>query len=352
MPEGEASQTQNPSQNASRGASRARRGRGRGGRGRGQLHGPAQGTQGQPVSPPDSSENPSIPTADLPQHESATSANSSRPSRGGRGRRGPRQSERGGARHSAPRAPQPGPSRRFGGHLTVEADDAAPGTPSLSAEAVEFVPGQPVLPRVKPRQSEASKQPEVRLPKSTAADLGTRIHEDISNGNYECAVCTDEVLRKSHVWSCNVCWTVVHLNKTLPGHQRSRKRRIYGDVPAVTPNYPMSQAHTTAGVERTLTRDPPVPRFLHTRADRHAQNPGEHALILVASNATLALVRRVPSWGLHSLAFVGRTPPRNCAERPTTKMAGAARRFAAIFCPVESIFAQIHAILDSVETAI
>lgn len=24
-------------------------------------------------------------------------------------------------------------------------------------------------------------------------------------------MCTDEVLRKSHVWSCNVCWTVVHL---------------------------------------------------------------------------------------------------------------------------------------------
>jgi hypothetical protein len=114
----------------------------------------------------------------------------------------------------------------------------------------------------------------------------------------------------------------------------------------------MSQAHIIAGVERTLTRDPPVPLFLHTLADRHAQNPGERALILVASNVTLGLVHRVILWGLHNLAFVGRIPLRNCAERPITKTAGVARRFAAIFCPVESIFAQIHVTPDSVEIAI
>ncbi|KAL7800513.1 hypothetical protein V8C43DRAFT_209088 [Trichoderma afarasin] len=212
MPEGEASQAQSQAQGASRGASRARRGRGRGGRGRGHHTGSTHGTQGQPASHAESSENPTTPTAVPSQQEAASSSNPSRSSRGGRGgRRGPRQGERGGARQSAPRGPQPGPTRRFGGHLTVEADETPSDALSLSAEAPEFVPGQPVLPRAKPRQAEASKQPEVKLPKSTAADLGTRIHEDISHGNYECAVCTDEVLRKSHVWSCNVCWTVVHL---------------------------------------------------------------------------------------------------------------------------------------------
>ncbi|UKZ51664.1 hypothetical protein TrVGV298_005426 [Trichoderma virens] len=212
MPEGEASQAQSQSQGASRGASRGRRGRGRGGRGRGHHAGPAQGTQAQPVSQTENSENPTTSTPAPSQQETTPSSNPSRSSRGGRSsRRGPRQGERGGARQSAPRAPQPGPTRRFGGHLTVEAEETPSEALSLSAEAPEFVPGQPVLPRVKPRQSEASKQPEAKLPKSTAADLGTRIHEDISHGNYECAVCTDEVLRKSHVWSCNVCWTVVHL---------------------------------------------------------------------------------------------------------------------------------------------
>ncbi|KAL9484696.1 hypothetical protein ACSS6W_003485 [Trichoderma asperelloides] len=223
MPEGEASQTQNPSQNASRGAPRARRGRGRGGRGRGGHHhgDQTQAAQGQPAPQQASSANSSTP---MHQQEPAASGNPSRSSRGGRGRRGPRQSERGGARHSAPRAPLPGPSRRFGGHLTVEADDADSEAPSLSAEAPEFVPGQPVLPRAMPRKSEASKQPEARLPKSTAADLGTRIHEDISNGNYECAVCTDEVLRKSHVWSCTVCWTVVHLKCAKKWYQNQMKQ--------------------------------------------------------------------------------------------------------------------------------
>lgn len=149
MPEGEASQAQNQAQGASRGASRGRRGRGRGGRGRGHHAGSTQGTQGQPASHTESSENPPTPTAAPSQQDAASSSNPSRSSRGGRGsRRGPRQGERGGARQSAPRAPQPGPTRRFGGHLTVEADETASDALSLSAEAPEFVPGQPVLPRV------------------------------------------------------------------------------------------------------------------------------------------------------------------------------------------------------------
>ncbi|KAM0514770.1 hypothetical protein ACHAPE_006445 [Trichoderma viride] len=322
MPEGEASQTQNTSQNASRGAPRARGGRGRGGRGRGGHHhgDQAQIAQGQAAPQQASSESSSTPTANQFQQESAAPGNSSRSSRGGRGRRGPRQSERGGARHSAPRAPLPGPSRRFGGHLTVEVGDADADAdadaPSLSAEAPEFVPGQPVLPRAKPRKAEASRQPEVRLHKSTAADLGTRIHEDISNGNYECA---------------------------------RLKQRNHGGVPAVTPNYPMSQAPTTAGVERTSIRGPLVPHFLHILAGRHAQNLEGHVLTLVVSNATPALVRRVPLWDLHSLAFVERMLPRNCAEKPITKMAGAVKKFVATFCPAESTFVRTFVILDSVE---
>lgn len=56
----------------------------------------------------------------------------------------------------------------------------------------------------------------------------------------------------------------------------------------------MNQAPITAGAERTSVQGPLVPRFLHTLVDRHAQNPEEHVLTLVVSNATLALVRRVP----------------------------------------------------------
>lgn len=48
--------------------------------------------------------------------------------------------------------------------------------------------------------------------KSTALDLPTRIAEDISNGQYECVICTNEVLRNSKIWSCSICWTAAHLS--------------------------------------------------------------------------------------------------------------------------------------------
>lgn len=74
----------------------------------------------------------------------------------------------------------------------------------------------------KPRKAPVPVQQQARLPKSTATDLGTRIHEDISSWNYECAICTDDVVRASHVWSCTVCWTVVHLKcaKKWYGNQK------------------------------------------------------------------------------------------------------------------------------------
>ncbi|KAF4458729.1 cysteine-rich NFX-1 [Fusarium albosuccineum] len=54
-------------------------------------------------------------------------------------------------------------------------------------------------------------RPRQEVPKSTAPDLWQRIQEDISNWNYECRICTEEVTRKSEVWPCTICWTVVHL---------------------------------------------------------------------------------------------------------------------------------------------
>ncbi|KAG7152949.1 FKBP12-associated protein 1 like [Verticillium longisporum] len=103
--------------------------------------------------------------------------------------------------------------RTFGGHLTSEMADGGGqvnGDAGLSAAAAEFVPGQAIAP--KSRQPPRQKAPQYPLaPKSTAEDLPTRIHQDISNGQYECVICASEVLRSSKVWSCNLCWTVVHL---------------------------------------------------------------------------------------------------------------------------------------------
>lgn len=102
-----------------------------------------------------------------------------------------------------------------GGHQNHTEQDAG-----LRADAPEFVPGQTVAPpggsdstskgKSKPTPSR-SRPPKVTT-KSTAEDITTRIHEDISHNLYECPICTNELGSKSRVWSCRLCWTVFHLS--------------------------------------------------------------------------------------------------------------------------------------------
>lgn len=109
---------------------------------------------------------------------------------------------------------------------------------ALRASAPEFVPGQPVpspgngvqeisgsgSPATAQAQKPQAPPPRV-MPKSSAADLPTRIHEDIDNRQYECVICTNEVLRNSKVWSCAICWTVAHLHCVRKWHKNQMKER-------------------------------------------------------------------------------------------------------------------------------
>jgi len=96
--------------------------------------------------------------------------------------------------------------RAFGGQLTA----ATPSEGSLAGDAPEFIPGQPVAPRA--RMSRPRNPPRRRMSKSQAPDIATRTHDDITNGQYECVICTNEVLPNSKVWSCRTCWSVLHLS--------------------------------------------------------------------------------------------------------------------------------------------
>ncbi|KAF9879194.1 NF-X1 type zinc finger [Colletotrichum karsti] len=76
----------------------------------------------------------------------------------------------------------PGTQRTFGGRLTTNANADENAVAGLSADAPDFVPGQPVPQRAAPTPKQ--KKPQYpSAPKSTAADLPTRIHEDISHGH-------------------------------------------------------------------------------------------------------------------------------------------------------------------------
>ena len=84
------------------------------------------------------------------------------------------------------------------------------GSVQLQADAPVFVPGQ-----VSASQNQARiplRQRKRRMSKSTAADLPTRIHEDIDNGNYECMICSNEIYRNSKIWDCSDCWSVFHIS--------------------------------------------------------------------------------------------------------------------------------------------
>ncbi|KAJ3494781.1 hypothetical protein NLG97_g3856 [Lecanicillium saksenae] len=249
MPETQGNSSQTPSQGSSRGRnSHGRRG-GRNGRGPRPKNGASEGSSDGPALN-GASDSSAAPTQQNPTRES------NQRSRGNRNRPPKRQT---GVSGSAPNGARPAGRRAFGGHLTSATEDgnetanAVPSpVASLSADAPEFVPGQPVVSRSKVAKSapSRSKQARPKLPKSTAADLATRIHEDISNANYECTVCTDEVLRTSHVWSCTLCWTVVHMKYisllVRQGNQPQARQRVTAapflrpDLFEATPNMPAS----------------------------------------------------------------------------------------------------------------
>lgn len=172
-------------QRARRGNRRGnRRGRGRGTQDNGAVHLPAR-ERGQHVEP-------AADTNTLDLRSSNPSHASGNP---GRGPQAGGFARRGRFRSHGPRA--------FGGHLTTEG--AQIGTNSLAADAPDFVPGRPF-------ETRAQKVPRVRRPsKSQASDIATRTHEDITNGHYECAICTNEVLPNSKIWSCKTCWSCLHL---------------------------------------------------------------------------------------------------------------------------------------------
>ncbi|KAF2972320.1 hypothetical protein GQX73_g1233 [Xylaria multiplex] len=232
MASNEASETRPGDSSRSRGQ-RARGGRpsrGRGGwagRGNRQRNPPLteinNGQQGTPAAA-------STPAIDQPTPHASRDGGAPR----GRGRREARGTRRGRAIAGNGQRTVIAASRQFGGHLTTETeteDQSSQVSTGFNADASVFVPGQPF---VRPRPKTADNvpvKPARRLSKSSAPDLPTRIHEDITNGQYECVICTNEVLPNSRIWSCSICWTATHMscvkkwftNRTKPPDQEQQQ---------------------------------------------------------------------------------------------------------------------------------
>ena len=142
--------------------------------------------------------------------------------------------------------------RQFGGRLTENAETSMQSFSSLQGDAPAFVPRQQHQQRLKAPKSgrngirggrQSAQHPEnnprsrrASIAKSNAQDIATRTHEDITNGVYECPICTAEVERNSKVWSCHTCWTVFHLScikkwSTNEGSTLGQQQAQHGDLP-------------------------------------------------------------------------------------------------------------------------
>ncbi|KAK8146563.1 FKBP12-associated protein [Beauveria asiatica] len=348
MPENQGNSPHTPSQGSSRGRYNHGRRRGRSDRGPRPNNGPFEGSADTP------SVNGSVHSSPAPPQEDPTRGSNSR-SRGNRNRPSKRQT---GVSGSAPTRPRPAGRRAFGGHLssTTEASNELSNSSSsapagLSVDAPEFVPGQPIVPRsrvAKPAPSRP-KQTRPKLPKSTASDLATRIHEDINNANYECTVCTDEVLRTSHIWSCTLCWTVVHMKCAKKWHSNQMKQE--------EPQSAQMQNESSwrcPACNSKLSDDPGTYHFCRYRpilVVKHVRSHVRLARILVHFNAILAPVRPAALWAQSNRAFAAKTHQESFAGRPTTNTAGAVRTPVVICCPVANMCVKYRVIADSVANA-
>lgn len=132
--------------------------------------------------------------------------------------------------------------RLFGGNLTTTNETQLTGS-ALQADAPEFNPGQPLRERCRttqrPRGPPSSRRGgpgRESIQKSNAEDISTQIHEDISNGVYECAICTNDIGRSTKIWSCRECWRVFHLGCVTEWSQKevstlTQPRNTDGEFP-------------------------------------------------------------------------------------------------------------------------
>ncbi|KAL9076783.1 MAG: hypothetical protein Q9161_000768 [Pseudevernia consocians] len=261
--------------------------------------------------------------------------------------------------HNAGRAP--GSGRQSGGRLTQEEPTSTQTISTLQADAPEFHPGQQHQQRpIHTRGGKASqpnhRQPQAKaprarkqsIPKSSAADIATRTHEDIAHGIYECPICTNEVARNSKVWSsASRNGQLTRAQPKLSGVTRTETFLLQdnGDVQDAICLRTFYPPLTRVGARRKSTLN----QFLEyplIRVDklvvttefyqRNALIPASYYVMPV--HALLA-----HTWALIKVAFAARSRPRGDVLTRTTTQAGVVGRYVGIPYHAESIPARNYA---------
>ncbi|KAH8201580.1 hypothetical protein TruAng_004272 [Truncatella angustata] len=308
--------------------------RGRGGRHRGGRGGRGRGGTQNAITTSQTHPSEHAPTA-APASLSRVDSNQTQNLQSGRGSRRSRNSRRGGT--NAGQRTTFGGQRTFGGQLTTEQqpeEDAEAGAPSLNIEAKDFVPGQPTHStgnNAKASQAKGKLLHVRRGSKSNATDLPTRIHEDITYGQYECVICTNEVLPNSRIWSCTTCWSVLHMSCARKWYTNQMKKPDQ-------PGAPAPAGWRCPGCNSSLTEEPST---YHCWC-------GQLVLTLAGPwSATQDHAHHVRAWGRPFRVFVASMSLRSVAVKQIMPTAGAVKKFVEICYPAESMNVLVHVIVAS-----
>ncbi|OQD95392.1 hypothetical protein PENSOL_c020G06626 [Penicillium solitum] len=332
-------------------SARPSRRRGRGSAKRdGQQQTPAGEAQNQAAPQAQPTQSQAQPnTAPQPSQQDAPSSSRRGGNREGRGRRQrnpPRQgqNQNGGAesQEARPEARTRGMrARGFEAQLT-RPDQAENATldgaghlhdHSLRADVPDFVPGMSSSQQRQPAESAPSskgkgkaRQPRAPPPpkvtaKSTADDLATRIHEDISHNLYECPICCSELGRR------NGPRMKVQLHRGLLLKKTGREAPLLalGVVQVVIFLSKTSPRATLAGVRKKSILD----RFLvclRTRVVRLVHGLAKIVPILAIRLVMLVRVRLVLRWARCKIVSVALIRRRSVVRIPIMRMDGAVEK--------------------------
>ncbi|KIW77199.1 hypothetical protein Z517_09645 [Fonsecaea pedrosoi CBS 271.37] len=161
------------------------------------------------------------------------------PNNNSRTNRGQRHRRRGGGGPNRPSPSQPettvpavrqSAGRPFGGRLTRLHAEAPPFVPSSlppppqSSTQPNDSKARPPHPGHKGTSARTPQRPQGRkgsVARSTAPDIATRIHEDISHNLYECAICTNEIGRSSKTPRISPVFLLTLAGRRVAGRGRS-----------------------------------------------------------------------------------------------------------------------------------
>ncbi|KAM5351727.1 hypothetical protein ACJ41O_004450 [Fusarium nematophilum] len=157
------------------------------------------------------------------------------------------------------------------------------------------------------RPARKQQGPRQEVPKSTAPELWQRIQEDISNWNYECRICTEEVVRDSEVWPCTICWTGISSTPCASKYAKQLATAADTDVATTAAQAKRRRHSELLSRKSSASASTLCPLRLSISASKSAEGLSSAAATLASNSAIAELAKAaLKLCGLRSAAAAAR----------------------------------------------